>query len=85
VSVSSYSRDVAIYYAKMSVEIRCGRAGMSKDHFVSVLLREYAALSPSDRKQKIRELVSESAENEKFIRENFPKFFAEAFTTSLPQ
>lgn len=52
---------------------------MSKDHFVSVLRREYAALSASDRKQKIRELVSESRENEKFIRENFPKFFAEAF------
>lgn len=52
---------------------------MSKDHFVSVLRQEYAALSPSDRQQKIRELVSESPENEKFIRENFPKFFAEAF------
>jgi hypothetical protein len=52
---------------------------MSKDHFISVLCREYAALNPSDRKQKIRELVSESRENEKFIRENFPKFFAEAF------
>ena len=52
---------------------------MSKDHFVSVLHREYAALSPSDRQQKIRELVSESAESEKFIRENFPKFLAEAF------
>ncbi|MGB2640093.1 MAG: hypothetical protein WAN32_14175, partial [Candidatus Acidiferrum sp.] len=37
------------------------------------------ALTPSDRKQKIRELVSESRDNEKFIRENFPKFFAEAF------
>lgn len=52
---------------------------MSKDRFVSALRREYAALTPSDRKQKIRELVSESRENEKFIRENFPKFFAEAF------
>jgi hypothetical protein len=52
---------------------------MSRDHFVSVLLREYAALSPLDRRQKIRELVSESAVNEKFIRKNFPKFFAEAF------
>jgi hypothetical protein len=50
-----------------------------QDHFVSVLRREYAALSPSARKRKIRELVSESQENEKFIRENFPKFFAEAF------
>lgn len=52
---------------------------MSTDHFVSALRREYAALAPSDRKQKIRDLVSESSENEKFIRENFPKFFAEAF------
>ncbi|MHB8502665.1 MAG: hypothetical protein ACYDCG_07750 [Candidatus Acidiferrales bacterium] len=52
---------------------------MPKDHFVSVLRREYAALRPSDRKQKIRELVAESPENEKFIRENFPKFFVEAF------
>ncbi len=55
---------------------------MSKDHFVSALRREYTALNPSDRKQKIRELVSESRENEKFIRENFPKFFAEAFAES---
>jgi hypothetical protein len=52
---------------------------MSKDHFVSALRRDYAALAPSDRKQKIRELVSESQENEKFIRENFPMFFVEAF------
>jgi hypothetical protein len=52
---------------------------MSNDHFVATLRREYAALTPSDRAQKIRELVSESPENEKFIRDNFPKFFAEAF------
>ncbi|HKV23722.1 MAG TPA: hypothetical protein VJN93_03950 [Candidatus Acidoferrum sp.] len=52
---------------------------MPEDHFVTVLRQEYAALSASDRKRKIRELVSESKENEKFIRENFPKFFAEAF------
>ena len=52
---------------------------MPQDHFVSVLRREYGALSPSDRKRKIRELVSESQENEKFIREHFPKCFAEAF------
>ncbi|MGB7282928.1 MAG: hypothetical protein WBE13_11755 [Candidatus Acidiferrum sp.] len=52
---------------------------MSKDHFVSALRREYAVLNPSDCKQKIRELVSESLENEKFIRENFPKFFGGAF------
>jgi hypothetical protein len=52
---------------------------MSEDHFVSALRREYAGLNPSDRKKKIRELVSESQENAKFIRENFPKFFAEAF------
>jgi len=37
---------------------------MSEDHFVAVLCREYAALNPSERKQKIRQLVSESRENE---------------------
>jgi|HubBroStandDraft_2_1064218.scaffolds.fasta_scaffold154837_2 hypothetical protein len=78
-SVSCHLRLVAIYYAKMAIKVRCGRLAMSDDHFVSVRCREYAALNPSDRKQKIRELVSESRENEKFIRENFPKFFAEAF------
>jgi len=57
---------------------------MPNDHFVAALRREYAALTPSDRKQKIRELVSESPENEKFIRENFPKFFAEAFAENGP-
>lgn len=56
---------------------------MPEDHFVSVLRREYAALNASDRKQKIRELVSESRENEKFIREHFPKFFAEAFAEDV--
>jgi hypothetical protein len=56
---------------------------MSKDHFVATLRREYAVLTPSDRKQKIRELVSESPENEKFIRDNFPKFFAEAYAEGV--
>ena len=50
-----------------------------EDHFASVLLRQYAALTASGRKQRIRELVSESQENEKSIRKHFPKGLAKAF------
>ena len=56
---------------------------MSLDYFVSVLRDKYAALDPSIRKQKIRELVSESAENRKFIQQHFPQFFAEAFAPTV--
>ena len=52
---------------------------MSKDYFVSVLRDKYSALPPAQRVRMIRELVGESRENEKFIRENFPDFYAEAF------
>lgn len=55
---------------------------MPKDHFIAVLRKEYAALTPLDRKKKVRELVAESRDNEKFIREEFPEFFAEAFPSS---
>lgn len=48
------------------------------DHFISTLREAYAALDPEDRKHKILELISESSENETFIRENFPEFFDEA-------
>jgi hypothetical protein len=52
------------------------------DYFVSRLCEEYAALAPADRKRKIRELLAESVENEKFIRAQFPEFFVEAFPIS---
>ena len=55
---------------------------MSTDYFVSVLREQYMALGPSERKKKIRELVAESGDNEAFIREQFPDFFAEAFPSS---
>jgi len=55
---------------------------VAKDHFVVALREQYEALAPSDRKKKIRELVAESKDNEKFIRQQFPEFFAEAFTAS---
>jgi hypothetical protein len=49
-----------------------------KDHFISALRDAYAALDPDDRKLKIQELLAESSDNEKFIREYFPEFFDEA-------
>jgi hypothetical protein len=52
------------------------------DCFVLRLREAYAALAPADRKRKIRELVAESAENEKFIRAQFPEFFVEAFRSA---
>jgi len=52
---------------------------MAADYFIQCLLEAYSALDPDDRKQKIRELVSESSENEKFIQEHFPEFLDEAF------
>jgi hypothetical protein len=52
---------------------------MGVDYFISLVREKYATLDPSDRKQKIRELVAESKEQEIFIRKNFPEFFAEAF------
>lgn len=50
-----------------------------EDHFISALREAYAALDPEDRKQKIVELLAESEDNEKFIREYFPEFLEEAF------
>lgn len=55
---------------------------MPKDHFVVKLRESYAAMSPSERQQKIRKLVSESKDNAEFIREQFPDFFTEAFPSS---
>lgn len=55
---------------------------MPDDYFVSVLREQYLLLEPSVRKEKIRELVRESKENEKFIREQFPDLFSEAFPSS---
>ncbi len=55
---------------------------MSQDYFVSVLRERYAAMNPSERQRKIRKLVSESKENEKFIRKHFPEFFSEAFSSN---
>lgn len=55
---------------------------MSQEYFVSVLRERYAAMSPSERKQKIRELVSESPEDAKVIQRLFPEFFNEAFPSS---
>ncbi|MGB7730172.1 MAG: hypothetical protein WBL50_19240 [Candidatus Acidiferrum sp.] len=55
---------------------------MPDDYFVSVLREQYLLLEPSVRKEKIHELVRESKENEKFIREHFPDLFSEAFPSS---
>jgi hypothetical protein len=55
---------------------------LADDYFVSVLREKYGALGVSERKKKIRELVRESKGNEVFIREHFPEFFAEAFSST---
>jgi hypothetical protein len=52
---------------------------VSKDYFVSVLHDKYSAVAPAVRVRMIRELVAESRENEAFIRQSFPDFYAEAF------
>jgi hypothetical protein len=52
---------------------------MSEASFINALRLDYKNLKPSDRKQKIRELVAESEENKKFIKRFFSKFYAEAF------
>jgi hypothetical protein len=55
---------------------------VSQEYFVSVLREKYADLDPSERKRKIRELVSESPENAKVIQQLFPEFFREAFPSN---
>ena len=52
---------------------------MSEKTLISALRRDYAKLDPADRKQKIRELVAESAENRNFIKSYFPEFYAEVY------
>lgn len=69
-----YAAAIKLRFANPQME-----AILAKDHFVSVLREEYTALAPPERKKKIRELVAESKDNEKFIRSEFPDFFAEAF------
>ena len=54
---------------------------MSEKSLISALRRDYAKLDPSDRKQKIRELIAESAENRTFIKNYFPEFYAEVYPT----
>lgn len=57
---------------------------MPEDFFISALRKSYKTPKPSVRAQKIRELVAESSETEKFIREHFPEFLKEPFPpTSL--
>lgn len=52
---------------------------MSESDFLNDLRLDYGKLQPSVRKQKIRKLAAESAENKKFIQKFFPEFFAEVF------
>jgi len=52
---------------------------MSEASFINALRLDYKNLKLLDRKQKIRELVTESEANERFIKRFFPKFYAEAF------
>lgn len=52
---------------------------MSESDFLLDLRRDYGKLQPSVRQQKIRKLVAESKENQKFVMKFFPEFYAEAF------
>jgi hypothetical protein len=52
---------------------------MSEKSLITALRRDYAKLEPTERKQKIRELIGESAENRQFIKNHFPEFYAEVF------
>jgi hypothetical protein len=52
---------------------------MSEKTLISALRKDYAKLDPVDRKQKIRELIRESAANRDFIKNYFPEFYAEVF------
>lgn len=52
---------------------------MSENTLIAALRKDYAKLAPSDRKQKIRELVAESTENRTFIKNYFPEFYAEVY------
>ena len=52
---------------------------MSEKTLIAALRRDYAKLDPADRKQKIRELIAESAENRTFIKNYFPEFYAEVY------
>jgi hypothetical protein len=55
---------------------------VSQESFISVLRERYGAMGASERKRKIRKLVSHSKENEKLIRGHFPEFFSEAFSSA---
>ena len=54
-----------------------------EDAFVLKLREEYSALDPSDRIQKIRDLISESSETAQFIQVHFPDFLSEVFPPSF--
>jgi len=52
---------------------------MSQKQLAAVIDRRFRALSRQKRITKIRELVGESAEDERFIRKAFPELYREAF------
>ena len=52
---------------------------MSEKSLITALRKDYTKLDPADRKQKIRELIKESAENRNFIKSHFPEFYAEVY------
>jgi|HubBroStandDraft_3_1064219.scaffolds.fasta_scaffold389751_2 hypothetical protein len=52
---------------------------MSEKTLITALRKDYAKLDPADRKQKIRELIRESAANRDFIKNYFPEFYVEVF------
>jgi predicted urease superfamily metal-dependent hydrolase len=61
------------------LDMSFSRGAMSESDFLNDLRRDYGKLQPSARKQKIRKLVAESKEDEKFVMKFFPEFYAEAF------
>ena len=66
--------------ADIVLQVRLLETNVAEDHFVAELRKSYKLMKPSVRARKVRELVSESRSNERFIREHFPEFLAEALT-----
>jgi hypothetical protein len=54
---------------------------MAQKHLVAAIKQRFAGMSRAERVAKIRKLASPSSEDEKFVRQNFPDLYREAFLT----
>lgn len=55
---------------------------MSQKQLVAAIDQRFRALNRRERITKIRELASESAEDDRFMRNTFPELYREAFQTT---